>query len=115
MGGLYGIPHGLANAVVLPYVLEYYGKSAHKRLAELADVVGISLPTDTNGQKATRFINAIKELNRAMNIPEKINGVDSKDIPLMAERTWKEANPLYPVPRILSKRDLENLFQMVNF
>nr|WP_312577864.1 iron-containing alcohol dehydrogenase [Sedimentibacter sp.] len=114
LGGFYGIPHGLANAVVLPYVLEYYGKSAHRQLAELAEVVGIGLPTDTNGEKATKFINAIRELNRAMNIPEKISEINSKDIPLMAERAWKEANPFYPVPRILSKRELENVFQMVS-
>lgn len=114
LGGVYGIHHGLANAVVLPYVLEYYGNSVHKRLAELADLVGIGLPTDTDGEKATKFINVIKNLNRAMNIPEKIVEVDGKDIPLMSERAWKEANPLYPVPRILSKNDLENLFQMVS-
>jgi len=114
LGGFYGIPHGLANAVVLPYVLEYYGSSVHKRLAELADLVGVGLSTDTDGQKATKFINVIKNLNRAMNIPEKIAGVEGKDIPLMAERAWKEANPFYPVPRILSKRDLEELFRIVS-
>jgi alcohol dehydrogenase len=42
LGGFYGIAHGLANAVILPYVLEYYGKSVHKSLAELADLTGIS-------------------------------------------------------------------------
>ncbi len=114
LGGVYGIPHGLANAVVLPYVLEYYGNSVHKRLAELADLVGIGLSTDTDGEKATKLINVIKNLNKAMNIPDKIAGVDGKDIPLMAERAWKEANPLYPVPRIFSKSDLEKLFKMVS-
>lgn len=40
LGGFYGIPHGLANAVILPYVLAYYGESAHRSLAELADLTG---------------------------------------------------------------------------
>ncbi len=42
LGGMYGIPHGLANAVILPYVLEYFGESAYSRLAILADVAGVS-------------------------------------------------------------------------
>ena len=42
LGGEYGVPHGLANAVILPYVLKAYGKSAHKKLAQLADVVGLA-------------------------------------------------------------------------
>lgn len=38
LGGFYSVPHGLANAIILPYVLEYYGDSVHKPLAELADL-----------------------------------------------------------------------------
>ncbi|MEG2770536.1 MAG: iron-containing alcohol dehydrogenase, partial [Oscillospiraceae bacterium] len=41
LGGLYGTPHGLANAIILPHVLEYYGETVHDSLANLADVVGI--------------------------------------------------------------------------
>lgn len=41
LGGFYGTPHGLANAVILPYVLEYYGKSVYRPLAELAELVGL--------------------------------------------------------------------------
>lgn len=102
LGGMYGIPHGLANAVILPYVLEYFGESAYKRLAVLADVAGVSGPAQSDREKAKRFIAAIKALNKKMNIPDKIEGIKDEDIPLIAERALKEGNPLYPVPKIMN-------------
>jgi alcohol dehydrogenase class IV len=113
LGGLYSVPHGLANAVLLPYVLEYYGKSVCKRLAELSVLAGAALPTDDNKTKALRFIRAIKELNAAMNIPDKLSVIREADVGLAAARACREANPLYPVPRILNKRDIEALLNAV--
>lgn len=105
LGGMYGVPHGLANAIIMPYVLEWYGKSAYKRLAELADVAGIGSPVQTDEQKAKAFIESIKTLNRNMNIPDKIEGIKEEDIPTIAQRALAEANPLYPVPKIMNKDD----------
>lgn len=113
LGGFYSTPHGLANAVILPYVLEYFGESAYKSLAELAEVANIGESMDTEVQKARKFIDAIKDLNASMNIPQKITGINDSDIPLMAERALKEANPLYPVPKILGKEDILKLYQMI--
>lgn len=113
LGGFYSIPHGLANAIILPYVLEYYGESAHKPLAELADLVGISSPKETDKQKAMKFIEAIKKLNKSMDIPEKVKGILESDIPLMAKRALSEGNPLYPVPKIMSKEDMLNMYQLI--
>ena len=113
LGGFYGVAHGLANAVILPYVLEYYGHFAAKPLAQLADVVGIGAPTDTVDQKAYKFIEEIKQLNARMAIPNKIKGIVQSDIPLMAQRAFSEANPLYPVPKILSKTDMLALYDRI--
>ncbi|QOR67062.1 iron-containing alcohol dehydrogenase [Cytobacillus suaedae] len=113
LGGFYSIPHGLANAIVLPYVLEYYGSVVHKPLSELADHVGISEATDTTEQKSKKFIEAIKSLNQQMNIPTKVSGIVDLDIPVMVDRAFKEANPLYPVPRILDKKDLYYLYDLI--
>jgi len=60
LGGFYGVPHGFANAIILPYILEAYGKSAYQKLSELADAVGITEVSDTKEQKAHKFIEAIK-------------------------------------------------------
>ncbi len=106
LGGHYGVPHGLANAIILPYVLEYYGESAHKRLAKLAVIAGVK--TDgTDKEKAEAFIEAIKTLNKNMNIPDSFDMVQEKDIPVIVERALKEGNPLYPVPKIMDKADCE--------
>ena len=113
LGGVYGVPHGLANAVILPHVLEAYGKSAHKKLSELADAAGISGKTDTEAQKAAKLIEAIRQLNKEMSIPDKIDGILAKDIPMMAERACREGNPLYPVPRIMNRKELEKIFVLV--
>ncbi|TCN20499.1 iron-containing alcohol dehydrogenase-like protein [Mesobacillus foraminis] len=114
LGGFYNIPHGLANAIILPHVLDYYSRSVHKPLAELADLVGLTEEADSMEVKAGKFISAIRERNKAMNIPEKVEGIVDKDIPLMVERALKEANPLYPVPRILNKEDLFHLYQVIS-
>jgi len=98
LGGLYGTPHGLANAVILPYVMEDFGSAVHKKLARLADIVGIQGNDD--GEKARAFIVAIRQLNKDMNIVEQFDNIKESDIPQMVEWALKEANPIYPVPVI---------------
>lgn len=113
LGGFYSVPHGLANAIILPYVLEYYGESVHQKLAELADLIGITKEDDTDSLKAQKFIEAIKKLNHDMNIPNKLDCFMDQDLPLMVDRAFQEANPLYPVPKILNKQDLFKLYEMI--
>lgn len=103
----------MANAIVLPYVLDYYGDSIHKPLAELADLIGISEFGHTEEKKAKKFIEAIKQLNQDMKIPTKVNGIEDRDIPVMVDRALDEANPLYPVPKILTKREMYELYQLI--
>ena len=111
LGGMYGIPHGLANAVILPYILEFFGDSAHHRLAILADVAGITDGLKTEKEKAEKFIEAIKELNRKMNIPDKFEGIKDEDIELIAKRALKEGNPLYPVPKIMNLEECKAIIK----
>lgn len=72
LGGEYGIPHGLANAVILPYVLEAYGSAVHMSLAELADIVKIGQDLESDQEKANAFIAEIRAMNRRMGIPDKL-------------------------------------------
>ncbi|PIC76299.1 alcohol dehydrogenase [Sporosarcina sp. P19] len=113
LGGFYSMPHGLANAIILPHVLEYYGKSVYDPLSELADLIGITSHSDTRRMKAEKFIEEIRALNHAMNIPEQVDGIMVEDIPLMVKRAFAEANPLYPVPKILSKREFTELYEVI--
>lgn len=111
LGGIYGTPHGLANAVILPHVLEYYGDTAYEKLAKLAEIVGIG--GYSQADKAMNFIDAIKEMNRNMNIPEHFDFIKDEDIPTIVERALKEGNPLYPVPKIMDAKDCEKVIKAV--
>ena len=107
LGGLYGTPHGLANAVILPYVLDYYGDCIYPQLAKLADIAGVSAPGMSTADKGKAFIAAIRQMNENMNIPSTFDMIKEEDIPLLVQRALKEGNPLYPVPKIMDAKDCE--------
>ncbi|MBQ6841188.1 MAG: iron-containing alcohol dehydrogenase [Bacilli bacterium] len=113
LGGQYNIPHGLANAVVMPIVLEEYGKSAYKKLHDLGMAAGVVRKGDSYEKGAKKFIKAIRELNKKMDIPETIQGIKAEDISLMAKHADKEANPLYPVPKLMNAKELEVIYYKV--
>lgn len=101
LGGLYGVGHGLANAVLLPVVLRDYGPAAHRKLARLAELVG--LPGGTDGEKAAAFIDAILAMNARLGIPTGFSCIREEDLPQMAAWAAAEANPTYPVPVIYDR------------
>lgn len=113
LGGRYGTPHGLANAVIMPYVLEAYGDSIHKKLHDLAIAAGLAERKEEHEEAARKFIEAVKILNSNMHIPDKIKEIKRRDIAIMARRAEKEANPLYPVPKLMTQRDLEKLYYQI--
>lgn len=114
LGGLYGTPHGLANATIMPYVLEAYGESIYKKLHELGIAAGICKENEAHKDAAEKFINAVKELNKSMGIPDKIQGIIKKDIQLLAKNAEKEANPLYPVPVLMTQKELEKFYYQIS-
>ena len=105
LGGFYGVPHGLANAIILPYVLDYYDDTAYERLARLSEFAGVAKDGQSDEEKAKAFIQEIRDMNARMNIPDKIDKIQESDIPTIAQRALKEANPLYPVPKIMDLED----------
>lgn len=113
LGGQYNIPHGLANAVLLPIVLEKYGKSIYKKLHKLSIEVGISSKDENKEESARKFIKAIYALNERMNIPKKLKGIKEEDIVIMSKHADKEANPLYPVPKLYNRKELEKIYYLV--
>ena len=113
LGGQYGTPHGLANAVIMPYVLKAYGQSAYKKLHKLAISVGISNEKESHKAGAEKFIKEIEKLNAKMQIPDKLTGIKKEDIPIMAKHAEKEANPLYPVPKLMTQKELEAFYYQI--
>ncbi|MDO4566068.1 MAG: iron-containing alcohol dehydrogenase [Oscillospiraceae bacterium] len=142
LSGLYGLGHGLANAVLLPYVLRAYGESVRRPLSELAARVGLKkdgeklvcsksvlnalVPPPSVGEPerksplngvlgesspAESFILWIEEMNAKMGIPSKLEEIKEEDLPLLVSRALKEANPLYPVPKIMGAEELVAIYR----
>ena len=109
LGGLYGVPHGLAMSVILPHVMRQFGPAAHQRLAELADACGIG-GADQH-EKALNFIQWIEQLKVDMNLPAGLDMIQDKDIPQIIQWAMKEANPLYPVPVVWGEADFRRLIE----
>lgn len=101
LGGLYGVGHGLANAVLLPVVLRDYGPAAHRKLARLAELVGLT--GDSEADRANAFIDAISAMERRLGIPTGFTCIREQDLPRMAAWAAAEANPTYPVPVIYDR------------
>ena len=110
LGGMYNTPHGLANAVIIPYVLEAYGDKIYKQLKDLAISAGLAKENTPEEQAAKSFINSIKILNKSLNIGTKLPELQIKDIKVLAENASKEANPIYPVPVLMDENELQQLY-----
>ena len=107
LGGQYHIPHGLANAVLLPYVLSAYGHAIDDRALDICEAMGIETTRDN---AAILLVDRICRMNARMGIPTTLDGIREEDIPRLARLASKEANPLYPVPRLMNARELEQFY-----
>ena len=110
LGGQYGVPHGLANAVILPYFLDAYGAACHQKLGRLARIAHVAPESASDREAAEAFIRWIREMNARMGIPEKIPQIRTADIPEMARHAARESNPLYPVPVLMDERQLAQMY-----
>jgi len=113
LGSLYNIPQGLASAIILPRVLEDYGKKVHKKLARLAEAAGLVSPGtgQSEAEKARAFIDAIYAMNRRMGIPAGFGCIKTEDIPKMIEWAGKESNPIYPVPLVYGEKRFRRIIE----
>lgn len=113
LGGMYGTPHGLANAVLLPVVLKKYGSAIHKRLAILARESGVVPAGKSDADTTHAFIQWVEQMNVQMQIPSRLDNIRKEDIPAMATYAEKEGNPLYPVPVLWTRKELEEVYRLV--
>lgn len=111
LGGQYNTPHGLANAVLLPVGLELYGPCVHRKLWELGRSAGVVRDGMSEAEGAAAFITAIRGLNQRLGIPERLPEIREEDVPTMAAHAAREANPLYPVPRLMDAGELVRFYE----
>jgi alcohol dehydrogenase class IV len=112
-GACYHTPHGLANAIVMPYVLDYSMPNCTARLADLAEASGLINAGDSDATRAQQFIDHIRSLNSSFGIPEKLDALRADDIPGIARAALKEAHGTYAVPRYMDRPACESLVQQM--
>ena len=105
LGGLYHVPHGLANAIVMPYVLEFSKPNCTRRLAELARISDIGESGAPDAEQADAFIARIRKLNADMQIPSFVNQLRREDFDKIIDRAFAEAHGTYGVPRYMTRAE----------
>ena len=113
LGGEYNVPHGLANAILLPFVLEAYGEKIHKKLARLAVEAGVADKDTPIDVASAAFIDAIKDMKKTFGIGDTVPEIKEEDIPKLSSYADKEANPLYPVPVLMNAKELEQFYHIL--
>lgn len=113
LGGQYNVPHGLANAILLPLVLREYGSCIDKKLHRLAIAAGLADKNTPDHEATELFIRAIEEMKERFEIVNIVKEIQETDIPKLAHYADKEANPLYPVPKLMDASELEKFYYML--
>ena len=111
LGGSYDLPHGYANAVLLPHVLEAYGEKAYGKLAKISDSLSLTDKSLSKKEKAEAVIAWIKNLKKSLSIPERfpLGTIKKEDLEALATHADKEANPFYPVPKEMDKGEVKQV------
>ena len=112
-GGKYHTPHGLANAIMLPHVLEYSSPAITSRLATLAVRARVGTEDEDEATLAQKFLDAVRSLNHDLGIPTHLEALREGDIPALARAACHEAHTGYPVPRYMTQEVCESLIRKV--
>lgn len=113
LGAHYGIPHGLANATVLPYVLEFNKATSADRMAQISRFLNLALPGDSEKHLAEKFIHAVKSLIKQLDINPVIPQIKKEDYSKIIQHAFKEANSTYAVPKYMSYDEAEELLDKI--
>lgn len=87
LGAFYDTPHGIANAVLLPYVMEYNAECTGDKFKHIAEAMGVDTAGMSQEEYRAAAVNAVKKLSKDVGIPEKLHeiGVKEEDLPALAE------------------------------
>ena len=111
LGAMYDTPHGVANALLLPYVLEYNGVACPDKFRDIGRAFGLEIDRLSDEEVVENVVDAIRKLSIRLNIPQHISdiGGNKKDIDKLAEKAL--ADPCTPGnPREVTLDDFKELF-----
>lgn len=111
LGARYHVPHGLANAIVMPHVLRFSMPACSARMAELARVMGLQTQSSQQSEQALAeaLIERVEQLNQRFEIPNFVTALREEDIPHIVKAARAEARFTYAVPRYMSQAEGEAL------
>ncbi|SOB78257.1 alcohol dehydrogenase [Marinobacter sp. LV10R510-11A] len=114
LGTQYGVPHGRANAIVLPHILEVNRHCAQARMAALARLCDLATEAETDSQAADKLIQRVNALLAALPIEREVKGINEKHFTVMAKAAMKEAHGTYAVPKYLNKKDIIKVLRVIS-
>ena len=112
LGGMYDLPHGVCNAVLLPHVLDFNKSAAAARLKDVAKAMHIDVANMSDKEAADAAIAKIRELSASIDIPANLTLLNAKeeDIPLLAKNALLDVcSATNPVQG--TQADVENIFK----
>jgi alcohol dehydrogenase class IV len=113
LGGQFHIPHGVANALLLPYVMEYNKLSNLEKFSKIAEMMGENIEGLSLRDAADCAVNAMAQLSKDIGIPSTLQevGVKECDLTLLAEEASKVDRLLNNNPRKLTKEEIETIYR----
>ena len=112
-GAYYHVPHGLANAIILPRVLDYSKPNCTPRLAKLAIVAGLQKGGESEAQLADAFIAKVRAMNADYGIPTQVDKLKESDIPAIRAKAQDETFWFYAVPRYMDDATCEDFIKQM--
>ena len=109
LGAKYGTPHGLANAVVLPHVLEFSKCAAEANMAKLSTALNLTNQYTPDREKAQALIEYVKTLQKTLDLPRHFDHIRHEHVNELARQSLHEARWNYPVPRYMEQEQCEKL------
>lgn len=112
ISAIYGVPHGVANAVLIPHVMEFNMKAVPELFADIALDMGENLEGLTMMEKAQKAVDSVRRLAKDVGIPETFEsfGIDEQNIKKMTEDALLSGN-IKVNPRITTYDDVVELYK----
>lgn len=113
LGGNYRIPHGLANAILIPHVMEFNLPAAEESLALVARSMGESLDGVSSRWAAQAAVDAVRTLAIDIGVPESLSdlGIPRADIPMLVKGALTVTRPVENNPRFLGPKEAEAIYE----
>lgn len=111
LGGKFNIPHGVANSMLLPHVMDFNKAEAGERLRDVAEAMGL----EGASRNAEGVIRQIEQWTRELAIPQDLRtfGVSGEDVPALAQAAMKVTRLMQNNPRAMTVEDVEAVYRLL--